>query len=90
MKTRPIYLSEQQRLSELQAFVKLCFMCLEEYDYKEVCNLSGLSLATIYRLDRGEFGLCCRFGTIQAIGLAAGLRFSLEDNRVSVVKRSRK
>ncbi len=72
-------MSKSQRLKELLVFVQLCFQSLDEPDFKEIANKSGLSLSTIHRLANGEATLCTRFGTVQALGYASGLAFELTD-----------
>lgn len=67
-------------LEELANFIGLCFHALDE-DLKEVSNQTGLSYSTLYRLREGKFSLAIHFGTVQALGLAAG--FQLELNKTS-------
>jgi len=76
-KPKPVKMTRSKRLRELQSFVSLCFGMLTDYDNKEICNLSGLSLRTINRLHSLEFSLCIQFKTVQALGIAAGLEISL-------------
>lgn len=75
-----------QRYKELTSFVDLCFANFEpvdhNLDYKEIANATGLSLATIYRLAYHQFSLAVHFGTIQALGYAAGLRLELTESNV--------
>ncbi len=83
-KARTRSLTKAKRLEEVKYFVVLCFMSLEEYDFKEVSNLTGLCLATIYRLSHGDFTLAVQYGTIQALGYAARLQLTHEENSVKV------
>ena len=78
-------MTKKQRLGELKTFVNICFAILEEkLDYKEICNKTHLSLSTIMRLATNEFSLCVRFGTIQALGYAAGLKFTSTETGYTV------
>lgn len=68
------------RLEELQAFIALCFHCLEQggaTDYHKMAELTGLHYSTLYRLHHGEATLAMRFNTIQVLGIAAGLRLEM-------------
>lgn len=70
-------LTKKNRLEELRAFLQICFTVLNEDtegDMKEISNLTGLSVTTIWRLQTDRFTLCVRFGTVQAIGAAAGFK----------------
>lgn len=77
-------LSRKQRLEELRAFVALCLASLEDYDLKEVSNMTHLSLATIYRLHSGQVSLCTHYGTLQALGYAAKLRLTWDDMEIRI------
>lgn len=83
MKTNkiPKRLTQKQRLRDLSETVGLCLGLLgeRELDGKEICNLTGLSLSTINRLWRGNYTLAIRFGTVQALAAAAGLRVELTE-----------
>lgn len=71
----PVRMTKKRRLQELKAFVNICFSLIEEetQDFKEIANRTGLSVSTLYRLAVEDYTLAVRFGTVQAIGLAAGL-----------------
>lgn len=74
----PKMLTPKQRLRDLQGLVGICLSALsEKYDNKELCNRTGLSLSTLHRLWTGQFTLAVRFGTIQALAAAAGLKVEL-------------
>lgn len=80
LKTAPKRLTPKHRLKDLHALVGICFGVLsEKNDDKEICNLTGLSISTIQRLWRGHYSLAVRFGTIQALAAAAGLRVELTE-----------
>ena len=70
----PRVMTPAQRLKELRSYVDICFAMLEEQTYAEVAENSGLSLGTIYRLQNHDFTLRVQFRTVQALGIAAGLR----------------
>lgn len=82
-------LTAGQRYKELTYFVDLCFASFEpvgkRLDYKEIANATGLSLRTIRRLVHHDFTLAVRYGTIQALGYAAGLRLELTESKARVV-----
>ena len=76
-KTPPLKkMTAKQRLDTLTVIIGICFTLLEDKDFKEVSNLTGLSLSTIHRLYNGEYTLNVRWGTIQALGIAAGLEIT--------------
>lgn len=79
MKTqkRPLPMSKRQMLGELRAFVNLCLASIDEPDDKEIANMMGVSSSTVHRLRVGEYSLCVRQGTIQALGQAAGYGLTL-------------
>ena len=77
-------MTEHDRLLELQAFVTLCFAEAGDYDLKELSNSTGLSYATVYRLEKGEFSLRVQFKTIQALGYAVGFRLEFTECSVRV------
>ena len=69
--------AEKVRIEEVQAFVLSAFDVLinnKGYDLKEIANYTGLSLATVYRLNNGDCTDWVRFGTIQKLEKAAGLK----------------
>lgn len=72
-------MSSKARLEQIQALVQLCFVALSDHttDVKEISNLTLLSVGTIYRLRSGVFTLGIHVGTLQALSMAAGLRFDL-------------
>lgn len=78
------------RLKELQTFIRLCFVFFEDmkHDDKEIANLSGLSQSTVWRMRAGMASLHTKFGTIQALGIAAGLQLTADNYkmRVALVK----
>lgn len=79
-KSSPKRLTPKQRLRDLAELVGLCMGILSEtHDNKEICNLTGLSISTIQRLWYGHYTLAVRFGTIQALAAAAGLRVELTE-----------
>ena len=71
----PMRLTQKQRLQDLKRIVQTCFTLLNSTDFKEISNLTLLSLPTIYKLHKGKnITLAVRFGTIQALCAAAGLK----------------
>lgn len=63
----PFRLTRKQRLHDLGLVVEHCFILLADCDYKEICNLTGLSYSTIWRLYTGRFSLKVDAGTVQAL-----------------------
>ena len=76
-------LTRAARLKDLNAFLGICFGLLDE-DLREVANLTRLHPSTIYRLRGGDATLGCRFGTIDAIGRAAGLAMTWTETGITV------
>ena len=70
--------------AQLRDAVMQCWILLAEYDFKECCNLTGLSISTIHRLYSGEYTCNVRFGTIQALATAAGLEIVFASSDVSL------
>lgn len=79
--SKAIRMTERERLGQLRAFVDLCFASLDD-DLKEVANQTGLCVATLRRLKYGKLTLLVRFGTVQALGMAAGYRMEMQKTRV--------
>jgi hypothetical protein len=77
-------MTSKRRLDELKSFIALCFAVMEEPDLKEIANKSGLSLSTVRRLSYGQLTLKTHFGTVQAMGYAAGLRLELTPTKARV------
>lgn len=83
VKAKTVGLTKKRRLEELQNFVALCFSMLEEFDDKELSNLTGLSLSTIRRLYLGRYTLAVQYRSIQAISAVAGIELvSSDPNKV--------
>lgn len=83
-KSQPIKMSLRERTSQLRSYVDLCFGLLSDRSTAEIAELSGLCASTVYRLSKGEGTLLCRYGTIQAIGLAAGLQITFTENNTQL------
>jgi hypothetical protein len=47
-----------------------------------MANRTGLHYTTIWRIQRGLFSLATHFGTVQAIGFAAGFQLVFEKSGV--------
>jgi hypothetical protein len=76
----------KDKMRELTAFVGLCFGLLEDkhwsdererLDLKEIANVTGLSLATLYRLIHEDYTPAVHAGTLQTLARAAGLPSAL-------------
>lgn len=80
-KAPPRPMSQKERLEEFYHYVDLCFAALDEPDLKEVANLTKLHPSTLWRLATHNFTLAVHAGTIQALGLAAGLNLTWEHSR---------
>lgn len=61
-------------LQEVQDIVDLCFERYGDTCLREISNMTGLSLGTLYKYRRHNVGVGIRFSTIQAMAVAAGLR----------------
>lgn len=72
-------LSRKDREEELKALVQVCFLLLHDYTQAQVAYETGLCPATISRLSRGNVSLATNWGTIEALGYAAGLQISWTD-----------
>lgn len=74
---RPLRLTDDDRLDQLRAFVGLCYVILlsdTDGDYKEMANITGLSIGTLYRLAYEEnVSLKIHVGTLQLLAAGAGL-----------------
>lgn len=72
-------MTKKQKLKSLRILVSLCFQMLEGWSDEEIADAMGCHRITVYRLRTGRFTLAVRFGTIQALGLAAGFEVKLTD-----------
>lgn len=79
---------DERLMPDLEAYVQLCFACIDETDMKAVSNLTELSLSTVYRLARGEFTSCMRWSTFAKLGHAAGLSLSVSGHK-GIIKQVR-
>lgn len=82
-------MTAKKRLEELDSFVGLCLLAIEmdasvSGDLKEIANRAMLSVSTIRRLIKREISLKTHFGTIQKLGIAAGLRLEMTEYEASV------
>lgn len=77
--------SDANRLENLLIFIQFCFHIIEETDMKEVCNMTGLSLTTIYRLAQGRATLATHYGTVLKLANAAGLWLDPENMAVGIL-----
>lgn len=73
---------DQHRLHDLQAWVDVCCAALMDYSHKEAAQLTGLHASTIRRLRTKRVSLFMRFGTVQILAEAAGLRLSIGDTHI--------
>ena len=76
-----IRMTPKQRLTQLSQTLAVCFELLKDYDNKEVANYTGLHPKTIWRLRNGYYSLAIHFGTVQALGLAAGLLIEMHPRK---------
>lgn len=78
-------LTKEQRAEEVRAYVALCFSALSDTceSWREVAELTGLHLSTIYRLGMGNASLATHIGTLQALGYAAGFEIVLTETDVN-------
>ena len=78
--------SEAMRLNELKAFVGLCFLEFEKQKMtvRAIAEAARLSTSTIYKLRNNGVTLASRFGTIQVVGEAAGMKLILTKRSVKM------
>ena len=87
--TKRLTWSDRER--ELKVFVALCFSCFETDfegnlgDLKELSNTTKLSVSTLRRYQLGKVSLSCHFGSLQALGAAAGMRLQLTEYEARIV-----
>ena len=78
-------MSNRERLKELQSFVQLCFAMLpEKLTDEQIAVKAGLCTTTVWRLRDGQASKYTRFWTIQALGMAAGLRLEMNKYKATV------
>lgn len=78
-------LSKKERFNEIKAYVSLCFTVLtEDYNFEQIAEKTGLCLATVYRLWRGDYSLNMRVNTLQVLGYAAGLKLEMVGTNYTV------
>lgn len=81
-------MTKRERDEQVKGFISLCFAILtEEHDFKGIAEKTGLAYSTICYLFRGRVSRRTQFGTVQAMGLASGLRLVLteEKSRIELV-----
>lgn len=84
------------RESELSAFIKICFACLEDLTVTNIAGISGLCTTTIYRLRNHQNEdityLNSKIDTIERLGETAGLQLILDASgaRVKTIKKRRR
>lgn len=83
---RSVKMSAEKRLQEMCNFVNLCFAMFDDMTPAQIAEKTGLSVNTIYRLHSNEITLATHFGTIQAMGLAAGLRLEMTEGKPARVR----
>jgi hypothetical protein len=66
------------QVRQLLDLIDVCFGLLEPESQKSIARRSGLHVSTVRRLARGEATLLTRFGTVQALAVAAGLHVTVE------------
>lgn len=95
---RDLQREAQDRVDQIVAFVDFCFDVLTvemRLCMKAVSNRTGLCLATLYKLKRGELTDHTRIGTIQKVAKAAKAELALTrpgvtGDRIVVGKRKRR
>lgn len=76
-----IRMTPKQKLTQLSQTIAICFELLAQYDNKEIANYTGLHPKTIWRLRNGYYSLAVHFGTVQSLGLAAGLLIEMHPKK---------
>lgn len=84
-KRQPIRMTQKQRENQFQDMLAVAFTLLEEYSTAEIAKLSGLCLRTVYRLKSGTATLRTQVGTLQTLGLAAGVVFEFNENGAATI-----
>lgn len=77
--SRPHKMSWSARLKELRTIIRMCFVLIDETDYKEIANRTHLSISTLHRIQSDKLTLNVRFGTIQALCCAAGVKLEARE-----------
>jgi hypothetical protein len=67
-------LTEKELLQDLRDTLSLAFSLIDTEDMKEISNLTGLHLSTIYKLKNGEYTLRIQVRTKLRVLGAAGLK----------------
>lgn len=65
---------------QLQIVVELSLLMLSDLSLKELSNRASLSTATLGRFRSGKYTLNVRWGTVQCLSVAAGLRVTHNDS----------
>lgn len=84
MKAKPKRITNRERLEELQAFIKLCFLTIDEDDINQISNRTGLCPSTLYRIQSSKLTTRIQVGTLQRLSEAAGLTLIKVDGRYRV------
>lgn len=69
----------------MHSTINLCFNLLSDHSHAEIAELSRLSPATVYRYWHNDITLAARYGTVQALCAAAGLRMSTDSSHAVVL-----
>lgn len=75
-----------QQEQEIIDFINLCVHSLSEYKYREICEMTGLSSTTVWRLKSGNYTGCMRVNTVQRLGFAAGFKYFDNGQSVAIKK----
>lgn len=81
---RTLKLTEARREAELRAIIEMSFKFLEGSNAKQISDMTGLSLSTVKRYERGDITLDIHFRTLQALAAAGGLRIRMDEYGVKV------
>lgn len=77
-------LTDDDRLAQLSNIIVTSFDLLTSYDFKEISNLTGLSLSTIHRLYVGNYSLKMQWNTVNVLAAAAGLKLVTVKSRIQL------
>jgi hypothetical protein len=62
----------------------MCFVLMEGTSFHDIADMTGLHVSTIFRLARGPISLRMHFGTVQALGYAAGVRLEAKNHGLAI------
>lgn len=77
-------MSDAERLECLQSYVGVCLDVLGSLTDLKLALAIGVSYSTARKLNRGEYSICMRVGTLMKLANASGYRLNLANMTMSV------